>query len=111
VKKSRKQTVIHNDGDPWSPVDQPTTSLESVKPKEPQEVKSGNVTAHIDLGAEVPKEEGPLLEGEPLDKSKAEHEQVQEDAKTASEVEEAESALAEKLAALDAAKTGRKTKK
>ena len=100
--------TIVNDGNPWSPVD---TSATSVEPEAPLEVKGGNVTAHINLGAGQPEEEAPSTEEE---QAPAEEEETS-DEKTAAEVEDAEAALeqklAEKLAALDAAKSGKKTKR
>ena len=105
---------IVNDGDPWSPVDTPATLV----PEEPLEIRGGNVTAHINLGTgevttEAPTEEE-LVPGEALVKSQEEHEAAAKEAETeaeetAAEVEAAEQTLAEKLAALDAAKTGKKT--
>ena len=79
-----------NDGDPWSPVDTSATTPETVKPETPLEIKGGEVTAHINLGGDASKED---------------------DAKTAAEAEDTEAQLAEKLAALDAAKSGKKGKR
>lgn len=94
--------------DPWSPVDESSTSVDNVEPTPPLEIRGGNVTAHIDLGGDTkPAEE------EPAEEPAAEEEAGTEEEKTAAEVEEAEATLAEKLAALDAAKTTtpKKTKK
>lgn len=83
MRKSRKKsTAIPNDGDPWSPVDVAAVAQKPVTPPEPLEIKGGDVTAHIDLGT------GP-----------AEEEQA------TAEAEDAEAILAEKLAALDSART------
>jgi hypothetical protein len=90
--------TIMNDGDPWSPVD---TSATNVEPEAPLEVKGGHVTAHINLGSAPAEEEQPSTE----------EEEVPAEEDTSQEVEDAEAALAEKLAALDAAKSGKKTKR
>ena len=109
MRKSRKNTVIPNDGDPWSPVDVDViTPRKPVAPPEPLEIKGGDVTAHLNLGAESTEEEK-------AEAASAEEEQgTTEDDETAAEVEEAEQSLtetlAEKLAALDAAKAGRPKK-
>lgn len=108
MRKSRKKNAAApNDGDPWSPVDVAAIAQEPVTPPEPLEIKGGDVTARIDLGTGPAEEE--LVDGEPLDKSRAEHEQTaveaQEAQVTSAEVEDAEKILAEKLAALDSART------
>lgn len=97
---------LKNDGNPWSPVDQSATSLEAVEPQEPLEIKGGNVTAHINLGDE-PSE----AEKKTADEAASNDDDLAAEEETAAEVEEVEKALAEKLAALDAAKSGKKTKK
>ena len=101
--------------DPWSPVDESRTTVNEVEPDAPLEVREGNVTAHINLGGDEPtEEEETATDEQAADDSGAEEEATtSEDEKaTADEVEAAEQTLAEKLAALDAAKTGtRKTKK
>lgn len=94
---------LRNDGDPWSPVDQSATSLDAPTP-EPI-VRGGNVTAHIDLGG---KDEKPSEEEQETTEEEAAADSSTVDEKTAAEVEDAEAALAEKLAALDAAKSGKK---
>lgn len=100
---------IVNDGDPWSPVDTSATSVEAIqldpRPEPPLEIKGGDVTAHINLGGEEPtEEEKTAADEQAADDSDTEDENT-------SEVEDAEAALAEKLAALDAAKSGKKTKR
>jgi hypothetical protein len=96
---------LKNDGDPWSPVDQSATSLEAVKPQEPLEIKGGEVTAHINLGDEPSEDEKKAAD------EAASEDDLPAEEETAAEVEEVDKALAEKLAALDAAKSGKKTKK
>lgn len=102
--------TIMNDGDPWSPVDASATIDWTPEAQPPLEVKGGNVTAHINLGAENEKPTEEELEA--ADKDAADDSDTKE---TAAEVEDAEAALeqklAEKLAALDAAKSGKKTKR
>jgi hypothetical protein len=114
VRKSKsKIRITPNDGDPWSPVDQSATSLEAVKP---QETKGGDVTAHINLGGdtlpvkEKTPEEPTGEEKRAADEAASDDSDIKSD-ETAAEVEAAEDALAEKLAALDAARTGKKTAK
>ena len=95
MRKSRKKnTAIPNDGDPWSPVDyvDVIVARQPVTPPEPLEIKGGDVTAHIDLGTGPTEEE--LADGE-----------AQKAQEFADEMEEAEKILAEKLAALDSART------
>lgn len=90
MRKSRKKsTAIPNDGDPWSPVDVAAVAQKPVTPPEPLEIKGGDVTAHIDLGT------GPAEEEQATAEPQA----------PAVEVEDAEKILAEKLAALDSART------
>lgn len=112
MRKSKSRTQITpNDGDPWSPVDQSATSLEAVKP---QEVKGGEVTAHIDLGGDTLPVEEKARENEPTEEEKRAADEAasdDSDIETAAEVEAAEATLTEKLAALDAAKTGKKAKR
>lgn len=103
---------IVNDGDPWTPVDTSTTSVEAVEPEPALEIKGGEVAAHINLGGDTAKEEEPPAEEEEkanAESATAEDSETEED--TTEEVEAAEATLAEKLAALDAAKTGKKSKK
>lgn len=89
---------LKNDGDPWSPVDVQADAPESVEAPEEPEVHGGEVTAHLNLGTESTEEESPAAEE--VDASTTET----EEADTAKEVEDVEAVLAEKLAALDAAK-------
>lgn len=104
--------TIMNDGDPWSPAgpeQYPRDFVPSTTEEEPPlEVKGGNVTAHINLGAENEKPTEEELEA-------ADKDAADDTKETAAEVEDAEGALeqklAEKLAALDAAKSGKKTKR
>lgn len=115
MRKSRKNTVIPNDGDPWSPVDVDAIARKPVTPPEPLEIKGGDVTAHLNLGAEPTEEEKAEADQQVANDSGAEEEQgTTEGDETAAEVEEAEQSLtetlAEKLAALDAAKAGRPKK-
>lgn len=101
--------------DPWSPVDESRTTVNEVQPDAPLEVHGGEVTAHINLGGdttpagEKPAEEEPTEEEKlAADKAAADDADTEGD-ETAAEVEAAEQTLAEKLAALDAAKSGKKT--
>lgn len=100
--------TIMNDGDPWSPVDASATIGWTPEPQPALEVKGGEVTAHINLGAENEKPTEEELEA-------ADKDAADDTEETAAEVEGAEAALeqklAEKLAALDAAKSGKKTKR
>jgi hypothetical protein len=103
---------LNNDGDPWSPVDLAEAAQEPVEPPAELEIKGGNVTAHINLGGDTaPPAEESTEEG----KVAATDDSDTKGDGTAAEVETAEEdlskKLAEKLAALDAAKAGRKTKK
>lgn len=104
--------TLENDGDPWTPVDASTTTVD-VEPETPLEIKGGNVTAHINLGGDTTKEEEPAAEEEqaPTGEEGDGEKTSEEEADTATEVNDAEARLAEKLAALDAAKSGRKTRR
>lgn len=101
--------------DPWSPVDESRTTVNEVEPDAPLEVRGGEVTAHINLGGDEPtKQEKATADEQAADDSDTEEATTSEEDETATsdEVEAADQTLAEKLAALDAAKTGtRKTKK
>lgn len=89
--------------DPWSPVDESRTTVNEVEPDAPVEVREGNVTAHINLGGDEPTEE----EKTAADEQAADDSDTEEDETAA----EAEQRLAEKLAALNAVKNSKKTKK
>lgn len=97
--------TIMNDGDPWSPVDASATIDWTPEAQPPLEVKGGNVTAHINLGAENEKPTEEELKA--ADKDAADDSDTKETAAEAA----LEQKLAEKLAALDAAKSGKKTKR
>lgn len=92
--------------DPWSPVDTSRTTVNEVEPDAPLEVHGGEVTAHINLGGDEPSEQ----EKAAADEQAADDSDTEEESTTSEEA--VEQTLAEKLAALDAAKTGtKKTKK
>jgi len=98
--------------DPWSPVDESRTTVNEVEPDAPLEIRGGEVTAHINLGGDEPTEEEKTAADEQAADDPDTEPAPSEDDETAAEVEEAEQTLAEKLAALDAAKTStKKTKK